>query len=373
MKSFSHRGFRWQLITSLIFLITIQVSFGQAKENGDSTNKKLPPLFGSDEILKLTISGDVRNLIRDKGDHDQYYNVSINYKSEADTPVIIDMKAKLRGHFRRESGTCNLPPILLNFPKNDTVKHSVFKQQDKLKLVVTCVRGDYVQREYLVYKLYQMLTPFCFRVRLVEVNFVADNLNKNERTPFIGFLIEEDDAMAKRNNSTMLKDVQLAPTSTDMNAYLTMVFFQYMVANVDWSVQYQHNIEVMQPDNADKPVVVAYDFDHAGIVNAPYAFPPEELNMSSVRERRYRGICITDLSVFSDVINLFNSHKQQFYDLYKNTNLVSEGYKKDTYEFLDEFFDTINNKDKISKEVTVACKEAASGEIIIKGLPKKNE
>ena len=36
---------------------------------------------------------------------------------------------------------------------------------------------------------------------------------------------------------------------------------------------------------------VPYDFDFAGMVDAPYATPPAAIPLSSVRVRRYRGYC----------------------------------------------------------------------------------
>ena len=39
-------------------------------------------------------------------------------------------------------------------------------------------------------------------------------------------------------------------------------------------------------------MVVPYDFDVSGLVNPPYALPPEGLGLDTVRQRRYRGYCI---------------------------------------------------------------------------------
>ena len=38
-------------------------------------------------------------------------------------------------------------------------------------------------------------------------------------------------------------------------------------------------------------IVVPYDFDFSGLVEAPYAEPPEGIPVSSVRQRTYRGYC----------------------------------------------------------------------------------
>lgn len=364
----------FQLLTKallLSFLFSLFIIAGLSQPN--ELQKKHPPLFASEELLKLKITGDVKRLIRDKGKSDEYYPVTLNY-TDGDSTLAIDMKARLRGHFRRESGTCNLPPILLNFPKNDTVKHSVFSKQDKLKLVVTCIRGDYVQREYLAYKIYQLLSPYSFDVRLVEITFEGEKLSKSEATPFIGYLIEADEDVAKSVDGKLLpEDEQYQIGTLNIESYLTVIFFEYLIANVDWSVQFQHNMRLVVPSNGGQPMVIPYDFDHSGLVGAPYAQPPVELNMTSVKERRYRGACDQNTERIKKIVSLFNSKKQDILNLYLNTNIVSEDYKKTAIKFLEEFYTSINDVDQLSKIVSTNCDPSAGGNIIISGLPKKEK
>ena len=35
-----------------------------------------------------------------------------------------------------------------------------------------------------------------------------------------------------------------------------------------------------------------YDFDYSGLVDAPYAVPPDSIHLANVRVRRYRGFCL---------------------------------------------------------------------------------
>ena len=104
-------------------------------------------------------------------------------------------------------------------------------------------------------------------------------------------LLEDENKMAKRNGGISITR-KMRPNQTEPNTFLTMAVFQYLIGNTDWSVQYMQNIKLVAADSIAVPVAVAYDFDHSGMVNAPYAKPAEELRMSSVRERRYRGYCI---------------------------------------------------------------------------------
>ena len=38
-------------------------------------------------------------------------------------------------------------------------------------------------------------------------------------------------------------------------------------------------------------IPIPYDFDYSGLVAAPYALPPDQLRITSVRQRLYRGYC----------------------------------------------------------------------------------
>ena len=64
------------------------------------------------------------------------------------------------------------------------------------------------------------------------------------------------------------------------------------------------------------------------LLGAPYALPAEELEMSSVRERRYRGFCEVDKKNFAEVFALFNSLKDDFYNVYTNCSLLDAKYIK---------------------------------------------
>lgn len=330
-------------------------------------------LFSSEEILKLTISGDVRPLLRDISKTKQYYNITLHYP-DGDSSYAIDLKARQRGKFRRTSGFCDLPPILLNFPKNDTVKGSLFKKQDKLKLVVTCVPGDYVEREYLVYKALQVLTPISFKVRLVEITLQGEKVPRHQQRPFIGYLMESEEEVAARNEGEMLDEkIQMGPGQLDPDSYLTMMFFQYMISNVDWSSQFQHNVRLFVPKEGGLPRFIPYDFDHSGLVNAPYAQPPAELNMTSVRERRYRGVCDNDTARIVSTVTRFLDKKEDILRVFTESKLIEENSKRDALRFLNDFFNEISNERRLSQVVSTNCNANSGGNIIIGGLPKTKD
>ena len=321
-------------------------------------------------MLHLTLSGDILRLLRDRAGTPKYHPVALSYKATRTNEETIRLKAKTRGNFRRMRENCNYPPLLLNFQKKDT-RSSLFHQQDKLKLVVPCRDQNHVIREYLVYKLYNLVTPKSFRARLVKTTFY-DTLKKKEITSAYCIMLEEEKQMAQRNQSVILNKKMVSPERTDSETFIKMAVFQYMIGNTDWSVLYLHNTRLIAIDSSAIPSVVPYDFDHSGIVDAPYAMPPSELGLGTIRERRYRGYCIPDIKRFDDAVATFNRLKKDFYNIYTSSPLLQEKYKSSTTKFLDQFYDTINDPNKLKWEFNYPCRHASS-KVIIKGLPKNHE
>jgi len=332
---------------------------------GQSSN-----FFDDDEVITLNLRGDLKTVFKDRGDDSQYHSASLQYKADLNT-INIPIKIKTRGHFRKISSNCKYPPILLNFKKSSIPKSSIFEGQDKVKLVTPCQGEKYVIHEYLVYKLYNLITPRSFKARLVKVIF-QDTVNNKNSIPYYGILLEEEKQMAKRNQSSAMEKIGLRPERTQKEDFLKMAVFEYMIGNTDWSVQYQQNIKLITTDSTSLPTAIPYDFDHAGIVRAPYAKPAPELQLSSTLQRRYRGYCIPEMNQFTVVFETFNRLKDDFYALYDDNPLLSNSYQSQTLKFLDRFYETINNPKKVRKAFSYPCNKSGTGNVVIKGL-KKNE
>lgn len=323
-------------------------------------------LFGSDEVLQIILKGNLRDLLNDRTDEPKNFPLILSYSKEDNSQFDIPVEVKTRGHFRRLSGNCTYPPLLIQFPAKGPQLSSLFREQKKIKLVMPCKGDEYVIREWLAYKIYNLVTPKSFRARLVKVS-LEDAKNKKSVAPFYGILLEEEAQMAKRNHLISVNK-KLQPHQTQAKEFLTMAVFEYLIGNTDWSVQYLQNIKLLAKDEKAVPYAVAYDFDHAGIVNAPYALPAEELQMSSVRQRRYRGYCVPDLKVFEPVIAHFNQLKPEIYKLYTGCALLDEKYRKTTIKYLDEFYTTINTTKAWQKEFAYPCDKNGTGNVVIKGL-----
>ncbi len=353
--AFRTYGFHFSL---LLFFLAFSAGFIRAQTKG---------IFEEDDVLMITISGDLVDLLNDRTGTPEYRPATLSYSDETASAVAIPIKVRTRGNFRRRKDVCSYPPLLLNFSKKNS-KQTIFHDQDKLKLVMPCKGDKYVVQEYFTYKLYNLVTEKSFRTRLVQVVLRDPNIKEKKSGPFYGILLEEEDQMAKRNNMISVDRTLVRPDQTELEDFLNMAVFEYLIGNTDWSVQYRQNVKLMAADSLSKPSTVPYDFDHAGIVGAPYAKPAEELLLSNTKNRRYRGFCITDMAHFDHVIAHYNQLKDKIYALYTGHSRLEERYTKSTLKYLDEFYKTINNPKKLKNEFQYPCLESGTGHIIIKGL-----
>jgi len=164
--------------------------------------------------------------------------------------------------------------------------------------------------------------------------------------------------MAERLNAMPIdnKNVrdQLTDTPTLVNGYL----FQYLIGNTDWSIPGRHNIQMIKSKDPTvfTPYVIPYDFDYAGIVNASYAIPDENLGIESVRERVYRGVCMPDSEIYNAVKHLIEN-KERIYALYQSSDLLDKNNNRRTLQYIDEFFTTIENEKSLKRNIIDSCRE----------------
>ena len=355
---------------TITWLVVLLFTYGAKPANAQATAdpKTTNGLFDNDEVLDVAISGDIKALLNDRSDNDPYRPQTLLYKDADSTEVSLQVEAKTRGHFRKMRENCIYPPLLIHFINNAQLQSSFFKGQDKLKMVTPCLTDAYVIKEYLLYKIYNLITPKSLKAKLLKVSLTDTKSNKQYK-PFYTILLEDEEQMAQRNNVVVIKR-KIYPQDTDTATFLTMAVFEFMIANTDWSVEYLQNIKVLNNELTGVAEAVPYDFDHAGLVNAPYAKPAEALLMSSVKERRYRGYCVKELKIFESIIPTFNRLKNDIYSLYNGCSLLDAKYIKSALQYLDEFYATINNPKAWQKDFSYPCDKNGTGNVVIKGLSK---
>ena len=260
-----------------------------------STAQAPKPLFAASDALRLTIQAPLANLIRDRESRGAISGTLTDSSGNA-LPVSI----ALRGITRRTSEICNFPPLGIDFTTPPPAT-SVFAGQRRLKLVTHCRNTPSFQQnlllEYAAYRMYNVLTPRSFLVRLASIDY--RNADGRPIVSRVGFFIEDLDDVAKRNGTRELHAPERIPVADlsppDAARY---ALFQHMISNHDWSMRAGpigddccHNARLIGTLGPGTVIPIPYDFDFSGLVSAPYAVPPDELRLNSVRQRFYRGYC----------------------------------------------------------------------------------
>jgi hypothetical protein len=308
--------------------------------------------FFSDEgLIDITLTTDIRELQREKGEETEEVYQDAAIICHFPDSSIIDEKIRVaaRGHFRR--GYCNIPPLLLNFHNTTSPR---LNSLGKLKLVIGCGSNaddeQLVLKEYLVYKTYNLLEEKSFRVRLVRVNY-RDTNGKIKPFSQYAFFIEDDNDMARRNGCEKRDKAQFLTESTDRDMMTKVALFEYMISNGDWSVPTNHNMKLIYKKNEQTvPLVVPYDFDHSGFVNADYALPPElfteRFGVEKVTERVYWGYRRT-MEEFQATFEIFRNKKVAITALIMNFQPLAARTRKGAVEFINEFYEIINDKRQV--------------------------
>ena len=311
-------------------------------------------LFESDDLLDITLKLDISFLKKKKPDVD-YLDAVLSYYTEETDSVVSKIKLRARGNFRKN--LCDFPPVSLNFSKNDSAGGE-FSGVDKIKLVTYCKRGyqEYVLREYLVYKLFNILTDHSFRARLLRITYINTAKEDKPLTEF-GFVIEPIESLEKRTNTVEIKNVYLTQKNVDNEVMNRMAIFNYMVGNTDWSVPIRHNVLLMtmpEDKSANRAAVVPFDFDFSGIVGSDYAAPFEGLGIESIKDRRYLGVCRSREEYVKSLVE-FKEKEQEFYKTINEFPYLSAKSKKEMISFLKSFFIKIDKKNTIADYLLNDC------------------
>lgn len=252
------------------------------------------PLFADDQLIRIAIRGPIAQVA---GSDKRSTVVAATLSNGAES---LPVRLSPRGITRLRKETCRFAPLRVDFTGAPSAS-SLFAGQRRLKLVTHCRPAEghqqYVLLEYAAYRLYNQLTPLSFRARLAQIDYVDDS-GKSATSRF-GFFIEDLGDVARRNGMTEAQVGARIPVSNLRPADAARFgVFQYLIGNLDWAMQAGppgdtccHNSRLIVPPGSTQMTTVPYDFDFSGFVDAPYALPPEGINVSSVKSRRYRGFC----------------------------------------------------------------------------------
>lgn len=321
----------------------------------DSLSALNAPLFASHETLHLRIDLPIRRLKGDRGQDEDERPARLQVLAPAADSTDLPVDIRTRGYFRLERSTCSFPPLRLDFPK-DSLVGTVFDGENRLKLTTHCRDQDRFQQftlqEYLIYRMYNLVTDRSYRVRLARIRYV-DSERGDSLTRY-GFVREDDDRMAARNGMVVVDQDGIGPESLEPNHLVQMALFQYMVGNTDWAAgTTRHNIDLIV-DERQIPIPVPFDFDWSGLIAAPYAKPSPSLGIRHVRERLFFLGCLS-IEHLEPQFATFRAARPAIEELVRTQEGLEPKTVEETLRYLREFYEIINDPRRASRELTRRC------------------
>jgi len=315
-------------------------------------------LFRDVEPLAFTLTADFKAINKDRNPESTKRYPGVISAAAGGASGELPVQLGTRGHFRLMSRNCDFVPLRVEFPRDRTAG-TAFDGQTNLKLGTHC-RGDraydnYTLREYLTYRLFNMVTPLSFRARLGRATYVDATSKKAIGTRYSIF-IEHENEVARRFGGRIVELPRIVFNDLDGPTLTRMMLFEYMIGNTDFSIWALHNVRLVQ-DRARRLYPVPYDFDLSGFVHAPYASPDPRIGIRSVLDRLYRGPCRT-VEEFEEAAGALRAKRGDMLALIDSMADLDRDARVEAKEFLDSFFRSIEKPGAVKKQFVDGCKPA---------------
>lgn len=329
--------------TSLILFAGVLLCLPAFSQSQGSLKKQgFFDLLTDNQATEVTITLDIDTLLA-LIKTDNYIPAEFRIDKKKDKKAFtLPVRVKSRGKFRRM--VCDFPPLKLKFEKDD-LKTKGLRKYNEFKLVTHCLEDEktsknLILREYLVYKLYNVLSPYSLRVQLLQITY-QHKRHKAVKIKRWGILMEDLEEFADRHKGEIADELGFAPDSLYRKQEQLASTFQFMIGNCDWSYLPSRNTEFIKLHSGGI-VPVPYDFDFAGIVNAPYARYDPSLGQTSLRDRVYLGQAGSAADL-QGIFNFFKTEKEALYEVINGFSGVNKATKRDMVEYLESFFTLIED------------------------------
>ncbi len=333
-----------KLITVILFTFSV-VGLGQNVNQTESLQEG-NRLFEQIDLLPVRLKYS-RKVLKKETNDSTFMDSELVYKMNNGDWKTLSLKIRARGNFRRKS--CHFTPLKLKIKKKEA-KETIFKGQKKLKMVLPCLnesgKDDNVIKEYMIYKMYEVVSSYYFRTRLLDIEYEDIKTRKSQMHQLKGILIEDDETVAKRLDGKIVKRT-FDPKGYDDLAAIRNAMFQYMIGNTDYSVTYPHNTKIVFVDK--KFIPIPYDFDMAGFVNTSYSVVSQtrktKLPIEQVTQRYYMGYQ-RDYKLFEQVRQEFIAHKQELLAIINKHESYFENNRNYTTakNYIEDFFRILANE-----------------------------
>lgn len=337
----------------LIQLLAVHISSAQVEVVGKSRIESTALLFQDQDPLLMRLKYSTKELKKNTNDS-TYIKSTLFIENENSSWDSLRIKLRTRGNFRRKN--CYFVPLKVKLKKAVT-KGTLFEGTSKLKLVLPCLleknNDDLVVKEYMAYKLFELISPYHYKTRLANIEFSEEKGTRIRKHNLRAILLEDIDQVARRHHGrTMIRKVH--PLYQDDLTSLQNSFFQYLIGNTDFSTSGEHNQKLLYVDK--KYVSIPYDFDMSGLVNASYAtisgMENMKGNITEVTQRVYKGYR-RDEDLLLEVRKKYILSKEGIFKVMDNLkeHFQNPSQCEQAKEFVADFFRIMEDDKKFKKHI----------------------
>ena len=345
--------YRWTLAALAGFLLATPAA-AQASGTAD-------PLFQSLDVVPVRLVAPLATIMSNREESEQFAG-KLLYADDAGNLTELDVEVRTRGRFRRQKEVCAFPPLRLNFKKSQT-DGTLFHKQDKLKLVTHCRNRSerYEQallREYLAYRILNQLTDISFRVRLLKITYEDTDTGDPPEVVY-GFVVEHKDRLEKRTGLKVLETERIGVSALQPRYINLVSVFHFLIGNTDFSPiagskeTCCHN-HVLLGRDGDLVYSIPYDFDQAGLVNAPHAEVNSRFKLRSVRQRLYRGRCRNN-ELLEETLEKYRQQRGAILQLPDEQVGLADTTRQTVGKYLAQFYEIIDSPKKVDRKLVRKC------------------
>jgi hypothetical protein len=222
-------------------------------------------------------------------------------------------------------------------------------------VVTHCQEEQYIFREYYLYLLYRKFTERSFRVRLAQITYIDTEGREPTETKWAFFIESEEDMAARNDGSPLEEDIVLQPEEVDRDHLTLCHMFNYMIANRDFRVSEYQNLKIIT-NGSEKPVVVPYDFDWSGMVNASYTKRSGDDKPTYDKRQIFRSLCRTE-EEYETLIERFQAMRDEIEEMYETSPYLTKEVKKESLGYYSDFYKLIRKKSTMRKVLLSGCNQ----------------
>jgi AAA family ATP:ADP antiporter len=311
-------------------------------------------LFAEVEPLAIELVMEDKALCRGQKADCEDTPATLVYRAADGSKQAIEVRVRARGIWRNSDGHCTIPPLFVTF--TGATAGTLFEGRTMLPLTTHCRASptsyeQYVLKEYLAYRIYNVLSDDSLRVRLARVAY--RDPTRERAVERFAFFTEHFDWLAARRGATILSSEEFDVQTADQRSLATYALFEYLIGNTDWSIVKGHN--ALRLRSAESQFVVPFDFDFSGLVNAPYAGAPPNLPIDSVTERLFRGFCSADVD-WPALFTHFQERRGAIEELVATQPGLDDKHRGKAAAYIASFYGVIDSPTRRQREILDECR-----------------